>query len=62
MGQAYWKYTAAKRKADQLKRELKTIVAHYSSLKNTLKECANGELKYFSKYTRYRNSGTSAAF
>ena len=51
MGQAYWKYTAAKRKADQLKRELKTIVAHYSSLKNTLKECANGELKYFSKYT-----------
>ena len=51
MGQAYWKYTAAKRKADQLTRELKTIAAHYSSLKNTLKECAKGEFKYFSKYT-----------
>ena len=51
MGQAYWKYNAAKRKADKLKRELKIIAAHYSSLKNTLKECANGDLKYFSKKT-----------
>ena len=46
-GKAYWKYNAAKRKADQLKKTLKTIAAHYSSLKNNLKECDGGKFYNF---------------